>query len=104
MADQLAAGEELLDWDSADVHPEVVSDAMLVVRGVAPVPMEVELRSLPIPIVAEEYHGVLVVGRRPEAGPEVETPWTAQIQMSEASGTKGIELIGKTKRERFPPS
>jgi hypothetical protein len=52
-----------LDWESAELHPGVAGGFFLVVRGTAPTAMEVELRSLPIPIAPEDYHGVEVCGR-----------------------------------------
>jgi len=100
MAEQ---GCERLDWDSAEMHNMTAGGSMLVVRGVSLVPMDVELHSLPIPIAPEDYHGVEVCGRRKDVVQQVETPWEVSDDVEEFSGRIGIELIGATKREKFPP-
>jgi hypothetical protein len=92
-----------LDWESAELHPGVAGGFFLVVRGTAPTAMEVELRSLPIPIAPEDYHGVEVCGCSNGPVAQVETPWEAEASTEGWSGRVGFELIGATKREWFPP-
>lgn len=103
MSQEAGSQEERLDWTEAEMHPQTASGFMLVVRGVAPVPMEVWLRPVPIGIVPDEdgYRGVEVLGKRAEITTEVETPWSAQIGTDDVGDR--IELIGATKREFFPP-
>jgi hypothetical protein len=95
--------QERLDWDDAVTHPKTVEGFVLVVRGVASVPTNVRLHPLPIGIVPEDYRGIEVLGRRAEIGPEVETPWTAEMDLEGLAGRKGVVLIGATKRQFFPP-
>jgi hypothetical protein len=95
--------EQRLDWDKAQLHPKTAEGFILVVDGVAPVPMKVRLHSLPIGIAPEDYHEVEVVGRAADVSPQVETPWKAEIDTEGLSGRKGFVLIGETKREYFPP-
>jgi lysozyme family protein len=106
MAAQDAEGTtrgERLDWDTAELHPGVAGGFILVVRGVAAVPMTVTLHPLPVGIVPEDYRGIEVLGVREEATTQVETPWTAEIDTDGLGGRKGIVLIGAHKREYFPP-
>ena len=94
---------ERLDWEEAEMHPKTVAGFVLVVRGVAPVPMTVSLRPMPIGIVPDDYRGVEVLGVRDEAAAQVQTPWSAQIDTDGVGGRVGIVLIGMQKREYFPP-
>ena len=103
MSDPSETVEERLDWDDAEMHPKTVGGFVLVIRGVASVPMKVRLNPLPIGIVPEDYRGIEVLGRPAEVGPEVETPWTAEIDPEGLGGRIGIRLIGATKRQFFPP-
>ncbi len=103
MSEQGARNGERLDWNEAVMHPGFAGDFVLVVRGVARVPMKVELRPLPIGIVPEDYNRIEVIGVREDPGLDVETPWTAEIDTKGLAGREGIILIGATKREYFPP-
>jgi hypothetical protein len=103
MSEKPQSAGERLDWDTAEMHPGVAGGFILVVRGVAVVPMKVRLHPLPIGIVPEDYNGIEVVGVRDDPSLEVETPWTAQIDTEGRGGRKGFVLIGATQREYFPP-
>jgi hypothetical protein len=103
MSESVERTDERLDWDEAELHPGTVEGFVLVVRGVAPVPMDVRLNPLPIGIVPNDYRGIEVLGHAAEVGPQIETPWTAELDTSGLAGPKGIVLVGATKREYFPP-
>jgi hypothetical protein len=104
MAEQATDNRNRLDWTEATMHPMVAGGFQLVVRGVAPVPVDVELRPLPIPIAPVEYHGIEVIGTPRGPTTQVETPWTMEVDADEiVRGTKGFVLIGATMREYFPP-
>jgi hypothetical protein len=93
---------ELLDWEEASLHPGVAGGWFLSARGRAPNPMErVVLEPTPIPINPEEYRGVELVGYYKVPALDVVEPFDISEQVDQFSGTRGITLVGKTKRERF---
>src|SRR3954451_25423712 len=95
--------ESRLDWDKADLHPLFVSGHMLVVSGVATVPMTVRLQLQPLGIAPEDYRGLEVLGKPSGIGPQVESPWGVQIETKSLSGRIGFVLLGATKQKYFPP-
>jgi hypothetical protein len=94
----------LLDWDSAVEHPKIDGGFILVVEGVAAVPMDVELVATNPGTDAPDYLGWQVKGR-PKSGeqPQVFTPWKIERDADGLRGPVGYALIGETKRLLFPP-
>ena len=105
MSTDSTASKQRLDWDEAEMHAKTAGGFILVIRGVAPVPMEVELEPRPVGTAPDEYRGIAVVGTpRDDVVPQVETPWGIQVDPAELpKGTRGFVLVGATKREYFPP-
>jgi hypothetical protein len=95
---------ELLDWTSVKLYGEFVDGARLIVEGDAPVPMRVELHSLPIGVAPEEYQGIELRGFRSTVGPEVVRHFRVEADTKDLPhGTVGFVLIGATMREYVPP-
>ncbi len=63
--------------------------------------MEISLRPY-IYIRQPEYWGIEVVGCLGGIGNPTQTPYVTDLEVTHYLGTKGIELIGATKRETFP--
>jgi len=94
---------ELIDWDEASVVIEFASNSRLVVSGSTPIPMDVRLEPQNPGVAEPEYRRIDLVGYRREVAPEVITPFETSTELNGVSGRRGVELVGKTKRERFPP-
>lgn len=103
MAEQ--ADWELLDWDIEQVHPGTVKgDALIVLGGTSPVPMDVEFHDLPPGIVPYDYWPVQIRGRAADWTIKVETPWSLErLESKFPKGIVGFVLVGATKRSHYPP-
>lgn len=92
-----------IDFEKAEVRPGFVNDTyILIVSGTAPcLNMEVHLFPL-IYIDCPEYWGIEVVGCLP-GGVCLDAikPYTVTLPLSHVTGSRGIEVIGATKTERF---
>jgi hypothetical protein len=91
---------ELVDFETAHVAIGTVKGFILTVSGETPRPMEVKLEPVPFD-ERPEWWKIEVAGYSPDFGPEVVTPYQAHFGFDSVQGTKGIELIGKTKTERL---
>jgi hypothetical protein len=95
---------ERLDWTEAVEHPMTVDGSMLVVRGVAPTPVEVELRPRPLGIAPDDYRGIEVLAHQIEPVTQVETPWVVERDVAKIpKGKIGFVLLGATMSAYFPP-
>ncbi len=101
MAEESRAGE-LLNWAKLELvmDPEPPNPS-LIVEGDLPYPMrKVVLEPFPELVIEPEYWPTKVLGYSDGVVPEVITPYTVQVSLSElAIGTKGIELIGNGQSE-----
>ena len=97
-------GWQLLDWDTEEVYPGTVQgDALIVLGGTTPVPMEVEFYDMPVGIVPYDYWPVHIRGRAAEPTTEVVTPWKLdRLDSKFPKGTVGFVLVGATKRSQYP--
>ena len=95
-----------IDFDSVEIRPGFVSGTnILIVTGTKPYKnMKVRLAPL-VYIKRPEYWGIEVVGCLHGIGLPATTSYTASIQLKSITGTKGIEVIGATKRVKriVPP-
>lgn len=98
-----SASVRLIDFDKAEVVGGFVSGTyFLVVSGTKPyLNMTVELSPL-IYVRQPEYWGIEVVGSLPGFGLPALAPYTVSIPLDGILGTKGIEVIGATKRQKIP--
>jgi len=92
---------ELVDFDRVillmDFEPPNPS---LIVSGLLPYPMDVHLEPADVAGPKPEYWPTEVVGYRAEITTPQEQPFSVQISLSRLSrGSKGIEVIGKSKAE-----
>lgn len=97
-----AESYRLLDFDSVVVRPGFVNNTFfLTVTGTAPcINMKITLSPL-IYIDCPEYWGIEVVGNLPGGiCLEQTAPFTETISLTGVTGSKGIEVIGRTKREK----
>jgi hypothetical protein len=102
MADE-GKGGELLNWTRSELVMDFEPpNPSLIVQGELPYPMKVALEPLPELVVEPEYWPTKVVGYSEGNVPEVLTPYSVQVSLSELSaGLKGIELIGKDQSENI---
>ena len=91
---------ELVDFETAHVAIGFVRGYVLSVSGETPRPMEVKLEPAPFD-ERPEWWRIEVAGYSPDLGPEVKTPYRVQFGFDNVKGSKGIELIGKTKSKRL---
>ena len=91
-----------IDFESWAVVPGIVNGTYwLYVYGTKPwLSMDVTLKPL-IYIKKPEYWGIEVVGCLHGIGLPVQAPYVAELDVTHFLGTKGIELIGATKNEKF---
>jgi len=92
----------LIDFDSMDVRPGFANETwILTVTGTAPcLNMEVTL-SPRIYIRYPEYWGIEVVGHLPNGVCDrAEQEYTATIELTGITGSRGIEVIGATRTEQ----
>lgn len=98
-----AESHRLLDFEKAEVRPGFVTGTfILIVFGQAPcINMNVVLSPL-IYIACPEYWGIEVVGQLP-GGICLDTikPYTVTHWLAGITGSKGIEVIGASKRKTF---
>jgi hypothetical protein len=96
----------LIDFESAEVVAGFVNDTyFLIVSGTKPyVNMEVRLSPL-VYVRQPEYWEIEVVGSLPGTGLPQTAPYSEPILLSGITGTKGVEVVGANKREKFdvPP-
>jgi hypothetical protein len=96
----------LIDFTEARVITGIVPDRyILVVSGEKPyLNMEVSL-SPRIYVRRPEYWGIEVVGRLPGIGLPATAPYHISLPLDSILGTKGIDVIGANRSERFdvPP-
>jgi hypothetical protein len=92
----------LIDFEEARVVPGIVPDTfILIVSGTKPyVNMRVELSPL-VYVRQPEYWGIEVVGTLPGIGLPTTAPYTESLPLDGIRGTRGIEVIGATRSERF---
>jgi hypothetical protein len=100
MADEGNTGE-LLNWTRYElVMDNEPPNPSLIVEGELPYPMKVVLEPFPELLIEPDYWPTKVVGYSEGNVPEVITPYSVQVPLSELSkGTKGIALIGKDQNE-----
>jgi hypothetical protein len=96
----------LINFDRAEVRPGFVPNTyFLIVSGTKPyLNMQVHLSPL-IYIRQPEYWGIEVIGTLPGIGLPATAPYHVTISLQGILGTKGIEVIGATKRKKInvPP-
>jgi hypothetical protein len=88
---------EPIDFDDAHLAPEPPSK--VVISGVLPVPMRVELKSDENGGVVEpDYWRAELLGFRHEESEQVETPFKIEVPLSTLTrGKKGIAVVGKSR-------
>lgn len=90
----------LLDWEQARII-EGIAGPILDVSGKTETPMEVSLHCAPVGTVAWEYWPIELQGAPPNVSTEVETTFHLDHDLAKCRGTKGVELIGASKTEKF---
>ncbi|MEU6714936.1 hypothetical protein ABZ897_26025 [Nonomuraea sp. NPDC046802] len=92
----------LIDWDDVSIHPGIVPGTfILVVSGTKPY-MNMSVQLVPLVYVRQpEYWGIEVVGTLPGIGLPATAPYTVSLPLDGVLGTKGIEVIGATRRKTF---
>lgn len=97
----------LINFTRAEIHPGFVPNTwILVVSGTKPyVNMTVRLSPL-IYIRRPEFWEIEVIGSLPGIGLPMTAPYTVSLPLDGIIGTKGIEVVGATKRKRIvvPPA
>src|ERR1700761_5704442 len=90
----------VINFTKAEVVPGIVNNTwFLVVSGTKSLSVKVELHAL-IYIRQPEYWGIEVSGcRRGGITPPLQVPYTVWLDVTHARGTKGIEVIGASKRQ-----
>ena len=98
-----ATSVKLINFTRAEVRPGFVPNTwFLIVSGTKPyVNMTVELSPL-IYVRQPEYWGIEVIGRLPGIGIPMTAPYSVSIPLDGILGTKGIEVIGASKRKKIP--
>lgn len=96
----------LINFTRAEVRPGFLPNTwILIVSGTKPYAnMTVRLSPL-IYIRRPEYWGIEVIGSLPGIGIPVTAPYTVSMQVDQTLGTKGIEVIGASRRKKIlvPP-
>jgi hypothetical protein len=96
----------LINFTRAEVRPGFVTGTwILIVSGTKPyVNMTVRLSPL-IYIRRPEFWGIEVIGSLPGIGLPATAPYTVALPLDGILGTKGIEVIGATKKKKIfvPP-
>ncbi|GAA3665708.1 hypothetical protein GCM10022224_032500 [Nonomuraea antimicrobica] len=92
----------LIDFEEARVVPGIVPDSfILVVSGTKPY-LNMTVRLSPLVYVTQpEYWGIEVVGALPGVGLPATAPYTVALPLDGVLGTKGIEVVGATRRKTF---
>lgn len=93
----------LIDFKTARVVPGFLPNTwILIVTGTKPyLNMTVELKPL-VYIRRPVYWGIEVVGSLPGIGLPTTAPYTVSLPLDGIIGTKGIEVIGATKKQQLP--
>src|SRR5829696_2675019 len=93
----------LINFTRAEIHPGFVPNTwILVVSGKKPYAnMTVRLSPL-IYVRRPEFWEIEVIGSLPGIGLPMTAPYTVSLQLDGILGTKGIEVVGATKRKRIP--
>ena len=101
-----ASSVRLINFTRAEVRPGFISGTwILIVSGTKPyLNMTVELSPL-IYIQRPEFWGIEVIGKLPGIGLPATAPYTVALPLDGILGTKGIEVIGASKRKKIyvPP-
>jgi hypothetical protein len=96
----------LINFTRAEVRPGFLPNTwILIVSGTKPYAnMTVRLSPL-IYVKRPEFWGIEVIGSLPGIGIPVTAPYTVSLPLDHTLGTKGIEVIGASKRKRIrvPP-
>ena len=96
----------LINFTRAEVRPGFLPNTwILIVSGTKPYAnMTVRLSPL-IYVKRPEFWGIEVIGSLPGIGIPVTAPYTVSLPLDHTLGTKGIEVIGASKRQRIlvPP-
>jgi hypothetical protein len=92
----------VIDFETAEVMPGFLPKTFfLIVTGTKPLlTMKVELVPL-VYIRQPEYWGIEVIGSQSGIGLPATAPYHVALDISHLLGTKGIEVIGATRREKF---
>lgn len=92
----------LINFDRAEVRPGFVTNTyFLIVSGTKPyLNMQVHLSPL-IYIRRPEYWGIEVIGTLSGIGLPATAPYQVFIPLDGIIGTKGVEVIGATKRKKI---
>jgi hypothetical protein len=101
-ATQAAQSVRRLNFTKAEVRPGIVNNTFfLIVSGTKPyLNMQVRLSPL-IYIRKPEYWGIEVIGTLSGIGLPALAPYHVFISLDGIIGTKGIEVIGATKRKKI---
>ena len=93
----------LINFTRAEVRLGFLPNTwILIVSGKKPYAnMTVRLSPL-IYVRRPEYWGIEVIGSLPGIGIPMTAPYTVSLQVDHTLGTKGIEVIGATRRQRIP--
>ena len=93
----------LIDFTDVKIVPGFVPKTwILIVSGTKPyLNMQVELSPL-IYITRPDYWGIEVIGRLHGIGLPTLAPYSVAIPLDGITGKKGIEVIGATKKQKFP--
>ncbi|MEG3164207.1 hypothetical protein U1701_06340 [Sphingomonas sp. PB2P19] len=91
----------VIDFESIEISPGIIPGTyFLIVSGEKPwVTMTVQLTPL-IYVRQPEYWEIEVVATQAGIGLPMVAPYHAVLDISYLRGTKGIEVVGATKRER----
>jgi hypothetical protein len=100
---QVSQSVQRINFRSAKVVPGIVSGTyILIVSGTKPyLNMEVHLSPL-IYIMKPEYWGIEVIGTLPGIGLPALAPYQVHIQLDGITGTKGVEVLGKSTSKKLP--
>ena len=92
----------LIDFEKADVVPGFDPNTFfLIVAGTKPwVTMKVDLHPL-IYVTRPDYWGIEVVGGQDGNGLPQVAPYHLALDITHLLGTKGIEVIGASRKKRF---
>ena len=96
----------LINFTRAEVRPGFLPNTwILIVSGTKPyLNMTVRLSPL-IYVRRPEFWGIEVIGSLPGIGLPMTAPYTVSLPLEHTLGTKGIEVIGASRRKRIlvPP-
>ena len=97
----------LINFTRAEVHPGFLPETwILVVSGTKPY-LNMTVRLSPMIYVRRpEFWEIEVIGSLPGIGLPMTAPYTVTLQLDGTLGTKGIEVVGASKRKKIlvPPT